>query len=116
MKYGDMTVTEYEMKFVSLARFAFVQLTDDIFKATHFEAGLWPNIRWALKAFTIVRYADMVIRSLDIEPREIEIKSECEASTPTKNVQAGSSRQQRKKLKHHTFSTPQSFQRPPTYP
>ena len=40
LKQGDFTVTEFEMRFSSLDHFAMVQLTDDIFKATIFEAGL----------------------------------------------------------------------------
>ena len=40
LKQGDLSVTEYEMKFSSLARFAAAQLTDDVFKATIFEARL----------------------------------------------------------------------------
>ena len=51
LKQGDSTVTEFEMRFLSLARFATTQLTDDIFKATIFETGLWPNILWAIASF-----------------------------------------------------------------
>ena len=42
LKQGDSTVTEFEMRFSSLARFAMAQLTDDVFKAKIFEARLRP--------------------------------------------------------------------------
>ena len=40
LKLGDFILTEYKMKFASLAPFAAAQVTDDIFKATRFEARL----------------------------------------------------------------------------
>ena len=46
LKQRDKTVTEYEMRFDSLAHFVVAQLTDDIFKATRFKVGLRSNIRW----------------------------------------------------------------------
>ena len=116
LKQGDSTVTEFEMKFSSLARFATAQLADDRFKATRFEAGLRPNIRRALAAFPLVSYADVVTRSLAIEAKEVELKRDRETITPNKNVQAGSSQPHWKKSKHQSQSAPHSFHRPPSYP
>ena len=64
-------MTEYEMKFASLAHFVVAQLTNDVFKATRFEAGLRPNICRALASFPIMRYSNMVIGSLAIEVKEM---------------------------------------------
>ena len=67
------------MRFSSLARFATAQLTDDILKAMIFEAWLRPNIRRAIAAFPLVSYADVVMRSLAIEAKEVVLKKDREA-------------------------------------
>ena len=74
LKQGDLTVTEYEMRFESLAHFATTQLIDDVFKGTRFESGLRSNICRALANFLNVSYCDIVTRSLAVEANEVEIK------------------------------------------
>ena len=79
------------MRFSSLARFATAQLTDDVFKAMIFEAGLRPNIHQAIVAFPLVSYVDIVTRSLTIEAKEVVLKKDRDASTPNNSVQVSSS-------------------------
>ena len=71
-----------------------------------FEAGLWPNIRRALAAFPLVGYADVVMRSLAIEAKEVVLKRDREANTPTKSVQTSSSNNtgRSRSIKHTSHS------------
>ena len=100
------------MRFSSLARIATAQLTDNVFKATIFEAGLRPNIRCAIAVFPLVSYTNIVTRSLAIEAKEAVLKKDRDASTPSKSVQMSSSQQHRNRQKHQAYSTPHTFQRP----
>ena len=99
-----------------MARFATAQLIDDVFKATIFETGLRPNIHRALAPFPLVSYADVLTRSLAIEAKEVVLKKDRDASTPSKSVQMSPSQPHWKRQKHQAYSTPYSFQRPPSYP
>ena len=48
--------------------------------------GIQPNIHQALVMFPIVNYTNMVMRSLVIEAKEVELNRDREASAPAKNV------------------------------
>ena len=74
-----------------MAHFSTVQLTDDIFIVTIFEAGLRLKIRRAIAVFPLVSYTDVVMRSLAIEAKEVVLKKDQYASTPSKSVQMSSS-------------------------
>ena len=77
--------------------------------------GCDPTFVGPLAVFPIVSYFDMVIRSLAIESKEIELKRENEASALARNVQTSQSQQQRKKPRHYTFSIPLPFNQLPLY-
>ena len=66
-------------------------MTDDVFKDTIFEVGLRSNIRRAIASFPLVSYADIVTRSLAIEAKEVVLKKDRYASTPSKSVQTSPS-------------------------
>ena len=104
------------MRFSSLAHFATTQLTKDIFNAMIFEAGLLPTIHRAIAAFPLVCYADVVMRSLAIEAKEVVLKRDRDASTPSKSVQTSAPQQHWMKSKHQGYSVPYSLQRQPSYP
>ena len=92
-----------------MPRFATVQLTDDIFKATIFETGLQPNIHRALIAFPLVSYANVVTRSLAIEAKEVVLKRDRDASAPRKSMQTSSSQYHWKKYRYQAYSAPYSL-------
>ena len=98
-----------------LACFASAQLTDDIFKASHFEveAGLQPNIQTAVVAFQIISYIEVVTKALSIERKELELKRGHVTNNLAKNVQARSSHKPWKKPKHENIPAPPSFLPPP---
>ena len=88
---------------------------ENIFKATIFGAGLQPNIRRIIAAFPFVSYADIMTRSLAIEAKEVVLKKDRDASTPSKSAQVSSSQPHWKRQKHQAYSTPHSFSRPLPY-
>ena len=109
LKQGDSIVTEFEMRLSSLASFTTAQLSDDFFKATIIEAGLRPNIHWAIAVFPLVSNADIVTRSLAIEAKKVVLKKDRDASTPSNSVQTSSSQPHWKRRMHQAYSTPHSF-------
>ncbi|XP_047307490.1 uncharacterized protein LOC124911039 [Impatiens glandulifera] len=60
LKQGNMTVTEYQARFVELAKFAQSWMGSEITKARKFEMGLSPHIRQVVVPFELNTFIEVV--------------------------------------------------------
>ena len=67
LEQGNMTVSQYETEFASLARFAPTLVADEDRKARRFEEGLRPRIKTSVIAFELTTYRAVVNKALLIE-------------------------------------------------
>ncbi|XP_028052527.1 uncharacterized protein LOC114257015 [Camellia sinensis] len=67
LKQGDMTVAEYEAKFIELARYAPHMVNTDYKKARRFEGGLDVEVFDQVNVLKLVKYVDLLDRSLMFE-------------------------------------------------
>ncbi|XP_059629741.1 uncharacterized protein LOC132272656 [Cornus florida] len=63
----NMTVAEYDAKFMELSRFGQCLIATEEMKALKFERGLRPTIREKLVALHIRKYSDMVDSAMSVE-------------------------------------------------
>ncbi|KAF7112781.1 hypothetical protein RHSIM_RhsimUnG0193500 [Rhododendron simsii] len=67
---GNMTVTEYDAQFTTLAHYAEHLIPNDRMKARRFEDGLQPDLRRAVKLLKLETYAKVLDRALMLEAEE----------------------------------------------
>ncbi|XP_058224359.1 uncharacterized protein LOC131333703 [Rhododendron vialii] len=67
---GNMTVTEYDAQFTTLAHYAEHLIPNDSMKARRFEEGLQPDIRKAVKLLKLQTYAEVLDRAQMLETEE----------------------------------------------
>ncbi|KAF7134853.1 hypothetical protein RHSIM_Rhsim08G0139100 [Rhododendron simsii] len=67
---GNMTVTEYDAQFTTLAHYAEHLIPNDSMKARRFEDGLQPDLGRAVKLLKLETYAEVLDRALMLEAEE----------------------------------------------
>ncbi|XP_074346555.1 uncharacterized protein LOC141685344 [Apium graveolens] len=80
LRQEDMTVAEYEVKFLELARFAPEYVNTEVNKAKRFQQGLKPGIRSQVALFEIRNYAALVQKAMIVEGEIEATKRESEGN------------------------------------
>ncbi|XP_052185188.1 uncharacterized protein LOC127796826 [Diospyros lotus] len=70
---GTKTVAQYEVEFISLAKFVIELVSSESNKATKFQLGLRPKIRYTLAYARIADYSTIVQRVYAIEKDRVEM-------------------------------------------
>lgn len=87
---GDMTVDEYDARFVELSRYAPAFFENETQKARKFERGLHPRIGYRLTALNLPTYAEVLDRARLVEQESAEFKKRKDEKR--KGVEDGSAR------------------------
>ncbi|XP_074360641.1 uncharacterized protein LOC141700861 [Apium graveolens] len=67
LKHGNMSVTDYEAKFIELARFVPEQVDTEEKRAKRFQQGLKPWIHSRVAVFELITYTTVVQKTMIIE-------------------------------------------------
>lgn len=89
LKQGNMTVSEYEMKFSELSRFVAEYVNTDVKRAKRFQQGLKSWIRSRVAVFELTTYASVVQKAMIIEGESELSQKENEGKKRKMDTQGG---------------------------
>ena len=92
LKQGNMNVTEYQARFVELAKFAQVWIGNEASKVRKFEMGLSPHIRQVVVPFELTTFINVVYKARLIE-RELGITRRIEETNSRKRSHQSANRE-----------------------
>ena len=101
---GEMTVFQYDTKFIELSRYALNLLTSDKERAERFVLGLRPSIRMALICFKYDTYEQAVAAALRVE--QFDNISDQREQEPFEGDSGGGRKRQRKQYTCHNCGEP----------
>jgi len=94
---GDKSVAQYEVEFLSLARFAPDLVSTEEKKAVKFHRGLNVEIRYAMGGVRFIDYATVVHRAYTLERERIELRIVQAASNGVSSSQGHKNDKKRKR-------------------
>jgi hypothetical protein len=73
LKQGNMSVSEYQDKFIQLSRYALDEVAEDERKQEHFIEGLNGPLQYALVAHTFPSFQRLLDKALAIEHKRVQL-------------------------------------------